>query len=302
MNGPAQGVHATTLRARYGSLRFIGSVFRAMLLIFIIQTPAAAAERLILGLHPYLPAQQVHAAFSPIAREIERRTGMPVVLSIAKDYETHILDVGEGRVDLAFIGPVPYVNMVRRYGPFPLLARLEAGGRPYFNGVIFVAEHSPVHRLQDLRGKRFAFGDRHSTMGHVIPLFMLERAGVPLDSLAGHEHVGDHENIVLSVLVGDFDAGSVKDDMFERFRSRGLRGLAVSPRIPEHLFLARQTLAPATVELLRSTLLSLSRDEPGRQALRAIRGDATGLTTVSDRDYDDLRSILDALSPGGRLP
>lgn len=271
-------------------------------LVFSLLAPQAAPganEQFILGIHPYLPPQHLQNAFTPFARELERRIGMSISLLIARDYEDHIRNIGEGRVDIAFLGPVPYVSLVRKYGLRPLLARLEVRGKPSFSGVIFVAEQSPLRRLRDLRGKRFAFGDRQSTMGHVVPRFMLERAGV---RLSRHEHLSDHENIVLGVLSGDFDAGAVKEDVFEQFRSRGLRALAVSPPISEHLFVAKRSLSRGTAARLRDVLLNLASDPEGIKAVRSIQNDATGLVAVIDRDYDSLRTIIDAADDGRRLP
>ena len=40
-----------------------------------------------------------------------------------------------------------------------------------------VARDSPVRRFEELRGKRYAFSDPLSNSGHLVPVYMLVRAG-----------------------------------------------------------------------------------------------------------------------------
>ena len=278
-------------------------LFGAVLVVSaVLPSPATAKKDLVLGIHPYLPPAELQQVFTPLVRELEEHLGLSVSLSIAENYDSHIRAVGHGKVDIAFLGPASYVQLVRQHGPHPLLARLEVNGSPLLSGVIFVADKSPIKRLEQLRGKRFAFCDRESTMGYLVPLFMLERAGVAPDSLAVQAHLSDHENVVLGVLTGDFDAGAAKDDIFDRYRPQGLRSLAVSPPVSEHVFVARKKLASDMVSRVRDVLLHLADDPAGAQTLRSIRADATALVPVADRDYDRLRTMLDAVAPGGQEP
>ncbi len=53
---------------------------------------------------------------------------------------------------------------------------------------------------------------------------------------------------------------------------------------------------------LRQVLLCFASDPAGERALRSIHRDATGLVSVTDGDYNGLRTILDGAASGGRLP
>jgi phosphonate transport system substrate-binding protein len=100
------------------------------------------------------------------------------------------------------------------------------------------------------------------------------------------------------VLAGDADAGAVKHEVLALDAYRGLRSIAETPRISEHLFVTRADLPPMRVEAIRQALLGL--DDP--RVLTPLNAGTTGLVPVADADYDPLRRILQALGTDGPAP
>jgi len=259
--------------------------------IYAMTAHAAKPEPLILAVHPYLPPNEVLQRFNPLADYLASKIGRPVEVRVGRDYEDHIAAIGGRRVDFAFIGPAAYIKLVANHGPHPLLARLEVNGKPYLTGVIVTRQDSPLRRLADLKGKRFAFGDPDSTMSHIVPLYMLIKAGVPERALGQQRFLGAHKNVALAVLSGDFDAGAVKDEVYQEYAAKGLRVLATLPPVSEHLFVTRVDLPAADVDRLRSALLGLKTQPDTKKILSEIHRDATALVPVTDADYDSLRTI-----------
>jgi phosphonate transport system substrate-binding protein len=253
--------------------------------------PGARAE-LILGVHPFKPPSQLVEAFMPLARYLGEKLGEKVSVRIARDYQAHIDATGRDELDFAYFGPVPYVKLRDAYGPRPLLARQQIGRSPVFHGKIIVQKDSAIRALTDLKGKRFAFGEPHSTMSHLVPRYMLWQAGITVDRLASHKFVGDHVNVALGVLAGDHDAGAVKEDVFYQHESRGLRALATSEPLSDHLFVASNRLPEARLRRLREALLQLDRDPQGVAVLNSLTRGVTALVPVQDSDYDSLRRVL----------
>jgi phosphonate transport system substrate-binding protein len=252
----------------------------------------AVPADLVLGVHPFKPATQLTEAFTPLANYLADKMGEPVSLHIAPDYEAHVDAVGRDELDIAYLGPVPYVKLVEKYGPRPLLARQAIGGNPVFHAKIFVRADSAIRTLADLRGKRFAFGDPKSTMSHLVPRYMLWQAGVPVDQLASSKFVGDHVNVALGVLAGDYDAGAVKEDVYFSYESRGLRAIATSDPISDHVFVATRRLPGAKLRRLRGILLHANGDPQGVAALQAMTPGVTALVPVKDGDYNPVRVVL----------
>ncbi len=246
----------------------------------------------VLGVHPYLPPAELEKRFKPLLDYLSRQLDMPMELSISKDYESHIENIGNKLFDFAYLGPASYVKLTGKYGPYPLLARLEIKGKPFFKGYIVTREDSAIQKLSQLKGKNFAFGSPQSTMSYMVPRFMLREAGVSLDSLSDYKFQGNHRNVALSVLVGEFDAGAVKEEVYFKFKDKGLRQVAASPSISEHVFLCGKGLASSHHEKIRDVMLSMSKTNEGRQILQSIKKSVSGLVPVSDKDYNNLREIM----------
>ena len=275
-------------------LRIIGHAALIALLLTVLPASVSPAdpEPLILAVHPYLSNNELMDRFTPLAEYLAGELGLPVVVKIGTDYREHIVNIGNGIVDIAYIGPAVYVAVVDRFGTHPLLAVIETNGTPDFAGMIAVRFDSPISKLSELRGKEIAFVDPYSTMGYVVPLYMLLQVMNREDVLANSKFLNSHVNVALGVLTGDFSAGAVKEEVFYLLRDRGLVELESSPKIPEHLFIARKNLSPETIEAIRNALFELKKSESGRLIMNNIKKDMTGMLPIEDSDYDGLREIL----------
>ncbi len=270
-----------------------------IILISSFSRMSHAGGRLIFAVHPYLPATEIIERFSPLVKYLSKELGEPIDIHISRDYQTHIVEIGKDNVDIAYMGPASYVKMVDTYGRKPLLARQAINGKTTFRGVIIVRKDSPLQSLKDLVGKRFAFGDPESTMSHLVPRFMLWKEGVTIDNLGGYAFLENHHNVALGVLVGDFDAGAVKEEVFDEYEKRGLRELVRTPELSEHVFVASNRLSPEKVKKLRDALYFLRDKEEGQDSMKSIKNTITGMVPVKDEDYDNLRDILHALKKIG---
>jgi phosphonate transport system substrate-binding protein len=252
--------------------------------------------------HPYLPATELVKRYTPLMEYLGRKLNQPVQIQVSKDYQDHIDKIGRDKVDIAYMGPASYVKVVNHYGRKPILARLEINGKPVFQGVIIIRKGSSISNLADLSGKSFAFGDPNSTMSHLVPRYMLWKDGVNIENLAKHAFLDNHNNVALGVLAGDYDAGAVKEEVFYKYQTRGLKALMKTPEISEHLIIAGNNLHAAKVKVLREALYGLKKDEQGGNIMSAIKKTMTGMVPASDEDYDNLRTILYALEKIGVRP
>jgi phosphonate transport system substrate-binding protein len=258
---------------------------------------AAGARRpYVLAVHPYLNAEEIQKRFAPLAQILGNAIGRRVEVRVGRDYEEHERAVGQDAVDIAYVGPVPYVRLASRYGPKPLLARVETHGSPTLRGVIFVRADSAFRKVSDLKGKRFAFGDETSTTGSILPRYVLLVNGVHIGDLTHSANVQSHNNVLLGVLSGDFDAGAMRKDVFDEAGERGLRVLENLPEVTEHVFVARSDLPAQDVARLRAALLHLASAPEGLGALHAISAETTGMVPASDADFESLRRIMRRLA------
>lgn len=256
------------------------------------QLRAMAAEDLTLGIHPYKSATKLQKAYRPLADYLSGVLSVPVKVSISSDYSVHVDRIGRDKIDIAYMGPASYVHMVEKYGAKPILARQVIHGKPTFQGKIVVRKNSTISVLKDLQGKLFAFGDPKSTMSHLVPRYMLISARVKLKD---SQFLGSHDNVALAVLSGDYDAGAVKEAVYYKYRSKGLKVLKTTPALSEHLFVAGAHLKKPLVTKLRNAFLSLDKHKDGKKIMRSIKPGITAYGRAKNADYNNLRHILKEL-------
>lgn len=255
--------------------------------IFSITQTALAKDSYVMGVHPYKPAQDLYKIFKPIADYVSQKIGKPVELKIAKSYEDTAEKVGSGEFDFSFFGPTTYAKFGSVYHLKPLMQIIN-NGKPTFYGVIVVKKGSGITSLKQLKGKSFAFGDRNSTLTHVVPLYMLMNEGIHLNGLSKYAFVGSHDNVARNVIVGTFDAAGLMPDIAEKYASEGLEVIAKSPDLPEHVFAANKNMDAATFKKVQDALMNMDPT-----LLKGIKGTLTGTQKVHEKDFDILRTILD---------
>lgn len=262
-------------------------------------TSAAGGVPIVLAVHPYLPFDELNRRFLPLAEHLTSHLGRPVSIRIGRSYDDHQAHVGLNRVDIAYMGPASYVRLVASYGPRILLGRLVSREGSQSRGVIVTRGDSDLSDVTDLRGRRLAFGDPESTMSYLVPRHFLLREGIHLSDLADYAFLGSDANVALAVLAGDFDAGALSEDIFLSYRELGLRDLAWTQSLPEHLFIARDGLDTETIDGLKAAFLGLGEGEEARRIVSSIKESATAVAPAQDADYDAMREILSALEDEG---
>lgn len=260
----------------------------AVLVVLGLPRAAHAKDKLVMGVHPFKPAVELHKAFGPIAEYVSKKIGKPVELQIAQSYEDAAKKVRDGVYDFSYLGP----NTYAKYGPvYKLkgLAQIVNAGKPTFYGVVVVKKGSPIKSLKELKGKTFAFGDRNSTLTHVVPLYMLVNDGIHVSDLKKAAFLpGSHDNLALAVATGAFDATGMMPDIAAKYPD--LEVIAKTPFLPEHVFAATPSMDPALFGEIQAALLGL---DP--QLQKGIKGSLTGMQKVNDKDFDGLRKILETV-------
>src|SRR5205807_9275849 len=136
-----------------------------------------------------------------------------------------------GRVDVAQFGPFSYVYAKQQNPGLSILAIETEGGQKVFEGIICVHRDAPLQSPQDLKGKTFAFGGELSTAGRYLPQAYLLQHNIKASDLRHYEYLGRHDKVGTAVGSGQFDAGALNEETFNRLVASGvpLRAMAKHP-------------------------------------------------------------------------
>jgi len=255
------------------------------------QEQSAGARRLVFGVYAYIRSTELLKKMEPFQRHLQRSLGdlgvdADISLRVFPTYGEAIDALVEGQVDFVRFGPVSYVLAKQRSPSIRLLAMESNEGRKSFDGVLSVPLDSPVHSVEDLRGKRIAFGDRRSTTGRFLAQAALVSAGIRAKDLAGYTYLGRHDKVAFAVASGNYDAGATNENTFFKYaREKKLRKILSFSSVTKP-WVARAGLDETVFQALRSSLLAL-RDP---SVLAGVT--RSGFLPASDADYDSIRQAM----------
>ena len=236
--------------------------------------------------------------YASFLKYLEDATGLAFKLRFTQKTGRIEDDLGRGVVHFAAFGAGAYIPAREEYNVIPLARGLNRFGKAEYQAVIVTAPDSPIQSIEDLRGKRFAFGNYTSTQGHVIPRIILAEHGLTLDDFSYFDYTGGHRNCAMEVIAGNFDAGGMQDTLGREMAASGrLRILHDSDYYPSSCLAANKEVPQEVLDAVRKALLAL--EPKGRHAGilvdwdRHIRGFYDG-TDVNDvgRLAEDIKILL----------
>lgn len=239
------------------------------------------------------------ADYQPIFNAVSRSTGLSFDLKVAQSYGAVVEGMCNGAADIAFVGPVTYLQAKDRGCAELLAVAVKSGASVYYAG-LFARKDTAIRSLADLRGKRVAFGDVNSTSSFVFPVTMLMGAGIdPAKDLSEVRLTGSHASSLAALLQGQVDAAALSFESYEkavRENVPGVRDVAVIARsdpIPNPPLVVNTRLPAATRERLKTAFHDIAR-QPGITP-EMIRGYGGGQV-----DGYDARFSADQFAPAAR--
>lgn len=246
-----------------------------------------------LGVVPLESPAVMFKKFSPLAAYLSEKLGKTVELKVSVDYEGAVSDIGNNVAQICFMTPSTYIEAHSKYIGINVLVKVLREGKPYHHTVIITAPGSDIRSLEDIKGRTFAFGNIHSTSGHIIPRAMLKDAGIDINHLKYYTHLGHHDDVAKAVLQGDFDAGAVMESTAYKFQGQGLNLLKFSDEIPEFNISYNQMADERDISVIKKALISLNDSTPeGSAVIKAMDKTYTGFTEARDSDFDSTRAKM----------
>jgi phosphonate transport system substrate-binding protein len=255
----------------------------------VADTATAEPLELTFGVYASDKATVMYKMFIPIVRQLQESTEaklkqpVDIFIKIFRSYDEGIDALVEGQVDLVRFGPASYILAKAKNPNISLVAMESKKGKKRFQGMIFVLKNSPIESLNDVKGKRFAFGDHNSTIGRYLAQAELVKAGIYERDLKSREYLGRHDKVVKSILLKDYDVGSAKESTFNKYNTKDeLRVIRRFDNVTKP-WIAREGLDPTVTKALKETLLSLTDEE--------ILGEAkiSQFVEAVDLDYQIIR-------------
>lgn len=249
------------------------------------------------------------ATYLPLAKHLSARLGRPVQLRTVDSWEGLAKSLANSETDIALMGPWGYV-LANHYADAQVVSTILYQGKPEYFAMIVTHPESGLNSAQDLigskgKGRSFAFGDKGSTSGYLIPLHFFMQQGIDPEKHFSRVLYTKHQAIQTQVTAGQIDAGADYNRNRTAMIDQGLiqaersKIIWQSSPLPNDALAVSATLFKdkAFVKRLQDALLEvgpLLKSQP-----QLLPANYTGFTNSVDSLYKPIR---DAGLATGKLP
>jgi phosphonate transport system substrate-binding protein len=216
---------------------------------------------------------ELQRKFKPLGNYLEQKLGMKVEFVPVTDYAASVEGLVNNKLDMVWFGGFTFVQAKARSNGkvIPIVQREED---EKFKSV-FITTNKSITKLEDLKGKTFAFGSESSTSGHLMPRFYLLGAKVNPDTdMKRVAFSGAHDATVAAVAGGKVDAGALNISVWEKLLAEGkinpntVRVFYTTPGYYDYNWTVRSDMNPAVRKKLTDAFLALNKNDPqGKEIL-----------------------------------
>jgi phosphonate transport system substrate-binding protein len=200
--------------------------------------------------------------FANFQEHLAQCTGKKVVYYQVQSNAAQIEAMRAGRLHIGGFSTGSTAFAVNLAGAVPFAVKGNAAAPRSYQMAIIVRKDSPFTKLADLKGKKVAHATPASNSGNLAPRSLLPAEGLIPDTDYKVLYAGKHDQSILGVNTGDYDAAAIADDVLERMSVRGVvkaenfRTLYRSPPFITSSFAYAHDLDPALAAKITSCFMS----------------------------------------------
>jgi phosphonate transport system substrate-binding protein len=210
----------------------------SLVLLSSVSLPAAHAESYSFGIFPQRSAGLSTQFWNPILEYVHRKTGITLVLKLAKTATESTDSIEKGEYDFVYANSIFLPRMEKANYQVILRPRDEV-----IKGQVVTLEDSPIKSLSDLEGKAVGFPAPTAFVGYVVPMDQLLHQEITVTPFFGVTQ----ETVMNQLKAGKLPAIGVNHLVMKSYASREnvkyrvlwesapFRNvpIAVNPRVPK---------------------------------------------------------------------
>lgn len=260
----------------------------------------ADAAPLRFGVPPWqkdLSGDDIRSHYRPMLDELSAALRRRILLVGARDYGEIVELLAEGRIEIASISPAPYLLARKRNPGITMIltelswnAELSARRDYYLGYIVTLKSHQEIQRVEDLKGKRFAFVATESTSGFVVPKNMLAAKGINWETYFSKAYfLGSHPRVTDALAAGSVDGAATWEfNLAQAIVKHGdlFKILAVSDKIPNLGVAVHPSVSAEDRRTIQRTLTQIDPDK-----LKGLS--AVGYVVRPPENYDRIRRLLE---------
>ena len=234
--------------------------------------------------------------FKPFTDYLSKCTAKRVVFYQVQSNAAEIEAMRSGRLHVGGFSTGPTNFAVNLAGAVPFAVKGDSKEWQGYQLWLIVKKDSPLQKVTDLKGKKVAHVQPSSNSGNLAPRALFPALGLVPDKDYKVLYSGKHDNSVMGVNSGDYDAAPVASDVFKRMAERGqvkeadFRVIWKSQTFPTSSFAYAHDLEPK----LRDTMLKCFYDYRFPAEMQKAFGGADRFFPITfQKDWAIVRNVAE---------
>ncbi len=270
-------------------------LFQAIIFFLACQcclcTSSAFAEEYTLSILPRYFPEKLTAMMTPFAQYLSKELGVEVKPILTANFAEYEDEAKKHAISVGYENPLVYVNISSAHQV--IATAVKGAGGDKFRGIIITRPDSGISKPADLKGKRVMIVGKTSAGGYLSQKLSLKEQGLDIDNDCELSIAADNrqENVIISVSIGDVDAGFIRESALHKADEFIMPGSIVSigetAWLPNWALSVDRNLPDAVKNKIQKSVLKLPRDSKILKAMGLV-----SFIAATDADYDIMRSIV----------
>jgi len=251
--------------------------------------PTFAEDQKLSMLPRYFP-EKLTAMITPLAAYLSKETGIsfkPILTDNFASYEATLL---KGQVAIGYENPLIYVNVSDSHEVIATAVKGDGGNK--FRGIIITRPDSDISTISALKGKNVMIVGKTSAGGFLSQKLSLKEHNLDVENDCILSIAADNrqENVIISVSIGDVDAGFIRESALHKadqyIMPGSVKSISETAWLPNWALSVDRSMPQQQKETIQKAILKLDKDSAVLKAM-----ELKSFTTASDSDYDILRTM-----------
>ncbi len=265
------------------------------LVVLIISFPTYifAEETYELSMLPRYFPKRIRSMIDPLANYLAQETGLSIKAVLTKDFTEYENSIKSGDIEIGYQNPLVYSKVSQAHEVLAMAVKGSGGDK--FRGIVIARPDSGIESVTDLRHKKIMIVGKTSAGGFLSQKMTLSKNGINVQKDCAMEEASDNkqENVIISVSIGDVDAGFIRESalhMADKYIQPGtIKVVSNCAWLPNWAFSVNRSLPDEAKNKLKNAILKLKEESTVLKAM-----DLKGFSPADDSQYDIVRKLIES--------
>ncbi|MCP4719320.1 MAG: phosphate/phosphite/phosphonate ABC transporter substrate-binding protein [Desulfobacteraceae bacterium] len=259
--------------------------------IFISPALCIAGDNYKLSMLPRYYPKKIKGMIDPLAEYISNEIGASITPVLTKDFTEYEDQLKTGKIEIGYENPLVYTKVSKSHEVLAMAIKGKGGDR--FRGIIITRPDSDIQSISDLRHKKIMIVGKTSAGGFLSQKLSLTKHGIMAEKDCDLEEASNNkqENVIISVSIGDADAGFIRESALhiadQYIQPGSVVVMTPCEWLPNWALSVKRTMPGPVKAAVKSAVLALDKNSPVLKAMNVA-----GFKSAVDSEYDIIRSVL----------